>query len=431
MNKRKDATVTPSTIRTGMVNPLDVMVTSQVVQQMQSVLSRVVKTRRSDSTINLLQSFKETKGDFALLQADSIVDAVAWLQSSYPKKVSYDPSAPLASEAYGVDVYSNVRNLMRSRYLRSRSEEYGPGDIPYLMITAKGIAYLYFHGELNITEFLNFLITGNTVSELKVPADTSDKYLTKWDLVSDLPSYTYLDDVSLLDGYRAHLVGSDSAKYVRNISDAVFSRNAGKAWSALGALQLPVARMLVHGRLPEKVAESYLKDSVLPYMGQPKKLIQALADTIDMHPYDSKVIIEEEILRVAWELLKRAGDVKVGLADAWEETTEELNKSLEEFETAQTRINSVITAAALDPGSLTLVWDDEDNLVVTRSDGHPVEMPSHNPDGQMADMVKEMFKVFKSMDPDDLMTDEERLQQLDEYHADLAADMEYDRMHGK
>jgi hypothetical protein len=438
MNKRKDAVVTPQTIRVGQVDPLDLLVTARILASMTSLVSQVRRTRRSETTVNLLHRFIHVPIASELQDIDSLGETVIWLRETFETDVTrYEvPGEETKIEDfYGAEIYQNVRNLVKSRYLRLRdAEQYGPGDMPYLMITAKGIAYLYFHDEIDNTQFKSFLVTGGLDGFGTVTADVSDQYRTDWRLSGNMPSRHYFYNPEGLDSYINHLRGEDGPRFTRNITDAVFSRNAAKAWSALGDLQLDFVRRWMKDLVPSaKMAEVYLTNEVLPHMSQPKKIIKALAEALERDTDVAIAEVEEEILRVAWELLKRAGDKTVGIVDAIENKNQEVLGHLAKLEQQSNKWSGI-------PGLREQIEDHDQEMAheirpylesskaIAEANGEEFD------EAEMTNRIIRAFDFLESGEPEDVFSPEEweaAVVQADEFHAENVASGYYAHLREK
>ena len=303
--------------QSGLVNPLDVLVTSPILSEANKIIKEVQGSRRTDTTVNILKAFLDVPLNSELNVIQKLSDVVLWL-GDYAEYHEVD-----ALEFFGRNTYQNLTNLHEAGYLRrpTKGMEY---DTPALQTTAKGVAYLMWHDEVDDDALLRMLITGTTKDIGYVPADISNTYKTPWQILNDdYFSAVLVNNPTQISKYTQHLIGAESTKFVRNLAAGVFTKNASQVWKTLGPVQVPFLKHFVHRHVkPIKVADSYLSNEIMPDLDNPKELILKLADLIDYEGYShvdqpsldklAKNEVNEEICRIGWLMLQSAGDEITG-----------------------------------------------------------------------------------------------------------------------
>ena len=197
-------------------------------------------------------------------------------------------------------------------------------DTPALQTTAKGVAYLMWHDEVDDDALLRMLITGTTKDIGYVPADISNTYKTPWEIANDdFFSAVLVNNPMQVFKYTQHLIGAESTKFVRDLAAGVFTKNALMVWKTLGPVQVPFLKHFVHQHVkPSKVADSYLSNEIMPDLDNPRELIGKLGELIDYEGYShvdqqsldklAKNEVNEEICRSGWLMLQSAGNEITG-----------------------------------------------------------------------------------------------------------------------
>ena len=327
----QDVTIRPETIsdnpynpstasepgRSGLVNPLDVLVTSPILSEANKIIKEVQGSRRTDTTVNILKTFLDVPLNSELNNIQKLSDVVLWL-ADYAQYHELE-----ADKIYGRNPYQNLTNLHEAGYLRrpTKGMEY---DTPALQTTAKGVAYLMWHDEVDDDALLRMLITGTTKDIGYVPADISNTYKTPWQILNDdYFSSVLVNTPTQISKYTQHLIGAESTKFVRNLAAGVFTKNASQVWKTLGPVQVPFLKHFVHQHVkPSKVADSYLSNEIMPDLDNPRELIGKLAELIDYEGYShvdqqsldklAKNEVNEEICRIGWLMLQSAGNEITG-----------------------------------------------------------------------------------------------------------------------
>jgi hypothetical protein len=226
--------------RSGLVNPLDVLVTSPILSEANKIIKGVQHSRRTDTTVNILKTFLDVPLNSELNSIQKISDVTLWL-ADYAQYHELDADA-----FFGRNAYQNLTNLEEAGYLRrpTKGMEY---DTPALQTTAKGVAYLMWHDELDDDALLRMLITGTTKDIGYVPADISNTYKTPWQIHNDdYFSAILVNTPTQIFKYTQHLIGAESTKFVRKLAAGVFTKNAREVWKTLGPVQVPFLKHFVH-----------------------------------------------------------------------------------------------------------------------------------------------------------------------------------------
>tara|TARA_R110002110_G_scaffold116069_5_gene287408 strand:+ start:697 stop:1209 length:513 start_codon:yes stop_codon:yes gene_type:complete len=155
-----------------------------VEQLMQSVNG----TRFTKQQTRILAAIASGFNDPGLHEANSITDCEEWL---------LDHEKPF--DFFGLQIYQNIRNLIRSEYLKVA----GSNVQPYLSITNLGLAYLHNHDVISKAIFDRCLEDGTSNSFELVPLETRehilelqkiDSKLLKLERTVNVRQYLYLTE---------------------------------------------------------------------------------------------------------------------------------------------------------------------------------------------------------------------------------------------
>jgi len=178
-----------------------------------------------------------------------------------------------------------------------------------------------------------------------------------------------------------------------------------------------------------KMAEVYLTNEVLPHMNSPKKIIKALAEASNSEPDVAIAEVEEEILRVAWELLKRAGDKTVGIVDALENKHPEVLGHLAQLDQQTNKWSGISTPREL-------VEDHDPEMtheilpLLTRRKAKALANGEEFDEVEMTNRIIRAFDYLESGAPEDVLSEAEWEAIQEEHYADMAADQAFESYRG-
>jgi hypothetical protein len=389
----------------GLVDPLDLMVTAEILQRAQDLLTEVQDTRRTANAVNILKAFLDVPFGSELYEPLTTTEIIMWL-SEYAQRKGHDPAT-----YFGGNIYQNLVNLEKRRYLRSPGLE-PEVPLPVFETTARGIAYLTWHNDLDSEALLRKLVTG-TVKEIGfVPADISDTYKTPFQLDQTDDFYSAYLTANPREALKHthHLIGMDSDKFVRRLTAGVFSKRTRMVWESLGTAQVPFLQHWVRKFIqPATVADSWLGEKIMPLIDKPQQLVRQLAEVMgyDMQDRDARTISEntvnEEICRVGWVLLKTAGDEATGITWAQEYGSDSRpqREQLEAFD------ENMVALLASYQG---MTYDG-----APKFDGEALENMGEQGRAELLERAQRAFTYMKSGDPSELLSSEE----LDDLYYEL------------
>lgn len=124
----------------------------------EQLMQRVNKTRCTKQSSRILAAIASGFNDPGLHEANSITDCEEWLlgQIIDCEGLLLDYEKPF--DFFGLQIYQNIRNLVRSEYLKVAESNVQP----YLSITDLGLAYLYNHDVISTAIFDRCLEDGTS-----------------------------------------------------------------------------------------------------------------------------------------------------------------------------------------------------------------------------------------------------------------------------
>ena len=128
----------------------------------EELMESVNGTKFTEQRTHILAAIASGFNDPGLHEANSITDCEEWL---------LDHEKPF--DFFGLQIYQNIRNLIKSEYLKVA----GSNVQPYLSITDLGLAYLYNHEAISKAIFDRCLEDGTSNSFELVPLETREHIL--------------------------------------------------------------------------------------------------------------------------------------------------------------------------------------------------------------------------------------------------------------
>ena len=128
----------------------------------EELMESVNGTKFTEQRTHILAAVALGFNDPGLHEAHSIPDCEEWL---------LDHEKPF--DFFGLQIYQNIRNLIKSEYLKVA----GSNVQPYLSITDLGLAYLYNHEAISKAIFDRCLEDGTSNSFELVPLETREHIL--------------------------------------------------------------------------------------------------------------------------------------------------------------------------------------------------------------------------------------------------------------
>ena len=390
----------------GLVDPLDLAVTAEILQYAKDLFAEVQDTRRTENAVNILQAFLDVPFGSELYEPLTTTEIIIWL-GEHAQRLGHDPAT-----YFGGNIYQNLVNLEKRGYLRSLVLEPEVPQ-PVFETTPRGVAYLTWHGDLDSEALLRKLVTGTVKDIGFVPADITDTYKTPFQLDQTDDFYSAYLTANPREALKHthHLIGMDSEKFIRRLSVGVFDKRTRMVWEALGTAQVPFLQHWVRKFIqPTTVADSWLGEKIMPLIDKPQQLVRQLAEVMgyDMQDRDARTISEntvnEEICRVGWVLLKTAGDEATGVTWAQEYGSDNRpqRQQLEAFE------ENMVALFASYQG---MTYDG-----VPKFDGEALENMGEQGRAELLERAQRAFTYMKSGDAIELLAEDEWRDVAEQYN---------------
>jgi len=136
----------------------------------EELLQNVNGTRLTEPRLNILVKVASKSKHPALIKAQSISDCVSWLLDDINDDTPYD--------YYGLDIYQNVRNLIKWKYLNVAEIN----EQPFVSIADLGLAYLVHHKVISNRLFETCLKEGVSQS-FKIISSETQKDLLELEMI--------------------------------------------------------------------------------------------------------------------------------------------------------------------------------------------------------------------------------------------------------
>jgi len=136
----------------------------------EQLMQRVDGTRLTEPRLNILVKVASKSKHPALIKAQSISDCASWLLDDINDDTPYD--------YYGLDIYQNVRNLIKWKYLKVAEIN----EQPFVRISDLGLAYLVYHKVISNRLFEACLKEGVSES-FKIISSETQKDLLELEII--------------------------------------------------------------------------------------------------------------------------------------------------------------------------------------------------------------------------------------------------------